>query len=215
MESVADRSLKSYNIRRLVFASHDVQLMSSFRRAVEGYGVEVMSLTDVGLPESSGSRDPLRNAMRKAAVVAAITNTPAIGLVRCFHIDPLVRWGGGGPQWSWPIPWPYENEVLATELWEAHHALNGMGYCGPDDRGAYFRTLLCLVWPDVQSQTFEGRTQGQFGVWGHFHKRSDLVADYYVSDGYTVPLPSLADEASQLAPDQARAFEAFRRALSA
>src|SRR5215510_5457240 len=146
MESVADRSLKSYNIRRLVFASHDVQLVGGFRRVVEGCGVEVMSLTDVGLPEPSGSaRDPLRNATRKAAVVAAITYTPAIGLARWFHIDPLVRWGGGGPQWSWSIPWPYENEVLATELWEAHHALSGMGYCGPNDRGAYFRTLLCLV----------------------------------------------------------------------
>lgn len=92
MESVADRSLKSCNIRQLVFASHDAQLVSGFRRAVEGCGVEVMSLTDVGLPEPSGSaRDPLRNATRKAAIVAAITNAPAIGLARDFHIDPLAR----------------------------------------------------------------------------------------------------------------------------
>jgi hypothetical protein len=146
MESVAPRSLNLSIIRRLVFASHDHQLVSRFRGVIERRDIEVLSLTDVGLPEPSGStRDPLHNATRKAAVVAAITNTPAIGLARGFYIDPLLRWGGGGPQWSWPLPWPYEDEALATELWEAHHALNGMWYCGPDDRGAYFRTRMSSV----------------------------------------------------------------------
>jgi hypothetical protein len=94
MESVAARSLKSCNIRRLVFASHSDQLVSGLRRAVEGCRVEVMSLTDVGLPEPSGStHDPLHNAIKKAAIVAAITKTPAIGFAPGFYIDPLVvRW---------------------------------------------------------------------------------------------------------------------------
>jgi XTP/dITP diphosphohydrolase len=215
MESVAARSLSLHNIPRLVFVSHDDQLVSGFRRIMGGCGIEVRSLTDVGLPEPSGStRGPLHRATRKAAVVAALTATPAIGLARGFYIDPMLRWGGGGPQWSWPLPWPHENETLATELWEAHHALDGMGYCGPDDRGAYFRTLLCLVWPDAQSLTFEGRAPGQFGVYDHRHKPDDLVADYFVPDGKTVPLASLGDEARQLFPDQEQAFEAFRSALS-
>ena len=180
-----------------------------------GCGVDVRSLTDVGLPEPSGStRGPLQSATRKAAVVAAVTATPAVGLARGFYIDPMLRWGGGGPQWSWPLPWPHQNDALAAELWEAHHALDGMGYCGPDDRGAYFRTLLCLAWPDAHSLTFEGRAPGQFGVYGHRHKPDDLVADYFVPDDETVPLASLMDEARQLSPDQEQAFEAFRRALS-
>jgi XTP/dITP diphosphohydrolase len=214
MESVAAHSPR--NIPRLVFVSHEDLLVSGFRRIVEGCGIEVASLTDVGLPEPSGSsRDPLRNATRKAAVVAALTTTPAVGLARGFYIDPLLRWGGGGPQWSWPLPWTRESDALAAELWEAHHALDGMGYCGPDDRGAYFRTVLCLVWPDAQSQTFEGRAAGQFGVLGHRHKPGDLVADYFVPDGETVPLASLTDESRQLFPDQDQAFDAFRKALFA
>ena len=72
--------MKSRNIRRLIFASHDDDLVSGFRKAIEGCGIEVRSLTDVGLPEPSGSnRGLLHSAARKAAVVAAITNTPAIG----------------------------------------------------------------------------------------------------------------------------------------
>jgi XTP/dITP diphosphohydrolase len=216
MESVAARSLKLRNIRRLIFASHDDPLVNGFREVTEPCGIEVVSLTDVGLPEPSGStRGPLHSATRKATVVAGITNTPAIGHVRGFYIDPLLRWGGGGPKWSWSLPWPYESEDLAAELWQAHNTLDGHGYCGPDDRGAYFRTLLCLTWPDAQCQTFEGRIQGRFGTWGHRNKPGDLVADYFVPDGETAPLASLADRASQLPSDQEQAFEAFRTALSA
>src|SRR5262245_60452834 len=187
-----------------------------FREVIGPCGIEVMSLTDVGLPEPSGStRGPLDSATRKAAIVAAMTDTPAIGHARGFYIDPLLRWGGGGPQWCWSLPWPYGSEALATELWEAHRALDGMGYCGPDDRGAYFRTVLCLAWPDAESQTLEGRTAGQFGVWGHRNKPEDLVADYFVPDGERLPLASLTDETCPLSPDQEQAFEAFRRAVSA
>ena len=214
-ESAATHLLKIAHIRRLILASHDDRLVNEFRKTIEHSGIEVISLTDVGLPEAGGSsRGPLHGATRRAAVVAAITNTPTIALARAFCIDPMLRWGGGGPQWSWPLPWPYKEEVLATESWDAHHALDRMGYCGPDDRGAYFRTLLCLVWPDAQSQTFDGRTEGQFGLWGHRHKPSDLVADYFVPDGEVVQLACLADEACQLSPDQKLAFKAFREALS-
>src|SRR5262245_23248325 len=118
MESAATRSVNSRAIPRLVFVSHDDWLVIRFRRIIEGCGIEMASLTDAGLPEpSSGStRDPLHIATRKAAVVAALTTTPAVGLARGFYIDPMLRWGGGGPQWSWPVPWPYESEALAAEL---------------------------------------------------------------------------------------------------
>ena len=215
MESVAAPILKSRNIRRLIFASHDNQLVSAFRAVIEPCGIEVMSLTDVGLPEPSGStRGTLDSATRKAAVVAAITNTPASGYARGFYIDPLLRWGGGGPKWAWPIPWPYKIEDLAAELRKADHQLGGQGYCGPDDRGAYFRTLLCIVWPDAQSLTFEGRIPGQFITRGRRNKPRDLVY-YFVPDGETAPVALLADEARQHFSDQEQAFEAFRKALSA
>jgi XTP/dITP diphosphohydrolase len=189
-------------------------LVSGFRKVIERCGIDVMSLTDVGLPEPSESpRGPLHTAARKAAVVAAITNTPAIGYARSFYIDPMLR--GDGPQWSWPLPWPYGSADLAAELWTAHHALDAQGYCGPDDRGAYFRTVLCLAWPDAESETYEGRFQGQFGGSRHGNKQGDLVVNYFVPDGETVPLASLADKACQLSPDQDQAFKAFRRALSA
>lgn len=145
-------------------------------------------------------------------VIAMMNGMPAVGYARGFYIDPMLRWGGGGPQFFWPMPWPYESKDLATELWEADHQLNGQGYCGPDDRGAYFRTLLSIVWPDAQSQTFEARIPGQFITRGHRNKPRDLVY-YFVPDSETAPLACLTDNVRQLYSDQQEAFEALRRAL--
>jgi len=178
-------------------------------------GIEVMSLTEVGLPQASASdRGLADSATAKAAVVAAMTGIPAIGHARGFFIDPMLRYGGGGPQWFWPSPWPYASEELAAELEQADAALNASGYCGPDDRGASFRSVLSLVWPDLESLIFERRLEGQFGVWGCSHGPADLVEDYFVRDGETVALASLADAARQLYWDLEQAFEALRRALS-
>lgn len=77
-------------------------------------------------------------------------------------IEPLLHFGGGGPPRSWPVPWPGKNEELAANLLEADDALVRGGYCGPDDRGAYFHTVLCLLWPNAESRIFEGRMAGQF-----------------------------------------------------
>ena len=214
-EGVADSLLKSRKVRRLVFASHDESLVGRFRKIMGPCGIEVMSLTEVGLPQASASdRGLADSATAKAAVVAAITGIPAIGHARGFCIDPMLRYGGGGPQWSWPFPWPYASEELAAELEQADAALYASGYCGPDDRGAYFRSVLSLVWPDLESQVFERRLEGQFGVWGCSHGSADLIEDYFVPDGETVALASLTDAARQLYCDQKQAFEALRRALS-
>ena len=77
-----------------------------------------------------------------------------------------------------------------------------------------FSSVLSLVWPDLESLIFEGRLEGQFGVWGCSDGSADLVEDYFVPDGETVALASLTDEARQLYCDQEQAFEAVRRALS-
>jgi hypothetical protein len=165
----------------------------------------------MGLPEPLGSeRDAELSATIKARVVAAQADLPTLALARFFHIDPLLRWGGGGPQWSWPLPWAYADESLAAELAQAHHALDGQGYCGPDDRGAYFRSVLCLVWPDSETQLF---VEGQFGGWGRLRVSRNAVEDYFIPDGETIALACLPDQNRTLYADQERALQAFRAAL--
>ncbi|MFZ1103175.1 MAG: non-canonical purine NTP pyrophosphatase [Hyphomicrobiaceae bacterium] len=215
-DRVAALLLKLRDNPQLVFASHDDRLASRFRDLIGPFGVEMLSITDMGRPEPVGSdRDALLSATIKATVVAAESDLPAAALARFFHIDPLLRWGGGGPQWSWPQPWPYASENLASELTEAYHALDAGGYCGPDDRGAYFRSVLCLVWPDGESQSFEGRVEGQFGRWGRPRVPLNVIEDYFIPDGEAIALAHLSDEVRALYSDKERAFEAFLRTFIA
>src|ERR1700742_4883308 len=103
MEGVANSFLQSRGIRRLVFASHDERAVSDFRAPIRPHGIEVVSRAEVGLARGAshaphrpkGRDDALLRATRKAALVAAITDLPTIGLARGFYIDPLFRWGGG------------------------------------------------------------------------------------------------------------------------
>jgi XTP/dITP diphosphohydrolase len=202
--------------RRLIFASHNERLVGSFRDAVGPCGIDVLSLTDVGLPDPSASaRDIVQRATIRAAVVAALTGMPTVALARGFFIDPLLRWGGGGPQWSWPVPWPYTDAELAAELWQAHNNLDAGGYCGPDDRGAYFRSVLCLlICPEAEPLILDGRLEGQFGGLGYATspKPDHLLDDYFVPDGETVALADLPAEARRRYADEVQALEAFRRA---
>ena len=102
---------------RIVFASRDQQVVERLREIVGPGGIEVLSLTDLALPEPScPERHTARMAAYKATVIAALTDLPALGYARSFRIDPLLRWGGGGPQWSWPFPWPHATEELAVAL---------------------------------------------------------------------------------------------------
>jgi XTP/dITP diphosphohydrolase len=225
MEGVVNSLLKSRGVRRLVFASNNERVVSNFRDSIRPYGIEVVSLTEFGLPDPSHPHDPHRTKRRddgllsatsKASVIAAMTDMPTIGLARGFYIDPMLRWGGGGPQWYWPIPWPWASEELTRELSEADDALIASGYCGPDDRGSYFRTVLCLVWPDAESQTFEGRVEGQFQPCNGFNRPRNLVGDparYFIPEGEAIALADLGEEELQQYSDQERAFEAFRRAV--
>jgi XTP/dITP diphosphohydrolase len=217
--------LKSRGIRRLVFATHDEHLVSGFRDLIRPCGIEAVSLTELGLPEPSQHHNSqyarrrdglLLSATSKATVIATMTDMPAIGHARGFYIDPMLRWGGGGPQWFWPIPWPHPIEDLGMEFDEADNTLNEGGYCGPDDRGAYFRSVLCLAWPDAEIEVYEGCIEGQVQTWDISSKgKGTLVGDpeqYFIPDGETAPLARLRPKG--LRPDQERAFARFRRAIS-
>jgi hypothetical protein len=90
MEATADSLLKLRNVRRLVFACHDNRMVCRFREIIGPFGIDVMSLTEAGLPEPRGlARDPLLSVTRNAAVIAGATEVPTIGYARGFYMG----WG--------------------------------------------------------------------------------------------------------------------------
>lgn len=181
-------------------------------------GIEVLSLVEVCLPEPTVTEsDPYRAANAKAAAIMASTSFPAVGLARSFQIDPLLRYGGGGPQSRWPIPWPGTTEDLAAELFQADDLLNRGGYCGPDDRCAAFHTVLCLVGSDARSQSFEGRMAGQFASLSSKRMKSRAFvpdfADCFVPNGENDVIAELGGSLSEWSRDQQQAIDALRQGM--
>ena len=183
-------------------------------------GIEVLPLADLCLPEPSVSDSDLYLPLKiKAAVISAEAHLPTIGCARSFMIDPLLRYGGGGPQWRWSVPWLGAKEDVVAELIQADNALNSGGYCGPDDRGAIIHTVLCLAWPDARTEVFEGRMKGQFAqLWYGRKNPSDLMPDFaecFVPDGETATIADLDGDLRQWNMDEKQAIDALRRALEA
>lgn len=216
LEGITNNQRELGGISRLVLASHDDHLLPLLKNAMTSLGIEVLSLADFYLPEPPVSDSNLYIALRaKAAVISAATELPAISHARSFLIDPLLE--GKGPQWRWPVPWPGTCKDLSTELLQADNALNRGGYCGPDDRGALFQTVLCLVLPDASCQLFEGRMQGQFAQLYHDQTRQDEIvlgfADCFVPDGESATIANLGGDLRQWGRDQTPAIDALRHSL--
>jgi hypothetical protein len=156
----------------------------------------VLSLTDVGLPEPVGAgASALDRATRKASAAAWFSKRPALGFAQEFGIRPLLRFGDdSGPQWTWPLPHTASREKIYAEIRKAHDELIRGGYCGPDDRGAFIRCVLCLSWPDMENLVLETRIEGQLGAVDprKMGKAPDVFSDYFVPDGEERPIGSLS-----------------------
>lgn len=219
-EGIANKQHESGGVSKLVLASHDDHLLPLLNEAMKPLGIEVLPLAAFHVPEPALFDGDLTRALKtKAAMVSAAAGLPAIGHARSFRIDPLLRHGGdGGPQWRWPVPWPGAKQELAAQLIQADNALTRGGYCGPDDRGAFFHTLLCLAWPDARTRVFEGRMEGQFAqLWHGRKKTGDLMpgfADCFLADGETASLADLDDGSGQWNKDEKQAIDALRHALA-
>ena len=180
-------------------------------------GVEFLSLSDLDLPEPQVyERDSCLALKTKGAVISADTGLPAVVYGRYFVIDPLLKYGAGDPQWRWSVPWSGSKEDLAADIFEAGDALNRNGYCGPDDRGALFQTLLCLVWPNSQSQIFEGRLEGQVAPLFHRRRLHDwplCFEDCFVPNEESAAAATPVSGQAAWSLDQEQAVCALRRSL--
>ncbi|WP_340120036.1 hypothetical protein [Pelagibius sp. 7325] len=216
-EDIVNNQLEQSGLSKLILVSQDLQFLAHLRQEVSTIGVEFLSLSDLNLPEPQVyERDACLALKTKGAVISADTGLPAIVYGRYFVIDPLLRYGGGGPQWRWSVPWSGSEEDLVADIFEAEDTLNRNGYCGPDDRGALFQTLLCLVWPDSQSQIFEGRLEGQVAPLFHRRRLHDWPHRF---EGCFVPNEEIAVTPTPISGlaawslDQAQAVCALRRSL--
>lgn len=141
---------------RLVLASHNTGKLREVAALVATYGMEVVSVAALGLPEPAETEDSfLGNARIKALAAARATGLPALADDSGFSAgalggDPGVRtadWAelpGGGRD--------YAMAMAKVAALAAPHA----------DRSAWFTCALVLAWPDGHTEGFEGKVHGRW-----------------------------------------------------
>jgi XTP/dITP diphosphohydrolase len=139
--------------RRLVLATANPGKVSELRNLLATWGpVEVLSLGQVALPEEryTSYED---NAIAKARAAAAATGLPALGDDSGLEVDFLA----GGPgvrsaRWA-----PSDVERIGK-------LLDALVDVPPSGRGARFRCVVALAWPDGQTVTAEGTCAGRIAT---------------------------------------------------
>lgn len=200
-------------------ATNNKATLSKFRSIITPALAEVVSLADIAQPEFKPvGRDAREEAMLAAAIIASRVALPTVAVARSFTIDPLFAWCPDPqlshtrdyPTWTWQIP-PRERK---TELISAVNAAEGTlqrhGYCGPDDRCAYFLTTLCFVAPEAEPHFIEECCAGQFYLSAGAETERGLdFARCLIPAGHTEALAHLDSSTRDDLSDSRRAIRSF------
>jgi len=141
--------------KRIVAATHNPGKLREIRELLAPYGFEAAGAAELGLrePEETGLtfRD---NAALKAQAAARSSGLPALADDSGLCVEALdgapgvysARWAGGGTGDFKTAMACVERELVAAGAprpWRAH-----------------FISVLALAWPDGETETFEGRVDG-------------------------------------------------------
>jgi len=152
--------MRKFDARKLVVASHNPGKVREIGALLSPFGVEVISASDLDLPEpvedgatfTANAELKARAAAEKSGMIALADDSglvvPALGGRPGIH---SARWAENPESGQRDFNWGMAR--LEQEL----DKING-------DRAAYFISVLSLAWPDGPVQSFEGRVYGSL-VW--------------------------------------------------
>ena len=145
---------------RLVVASHNAGKVREIGDLLRPFGVETVSVGELGLPVPDETEDSFEgNARIKAHAAADAAGLPALADDSGIAVEAL----DGAPgvhtaDWA-ETPQGRDYMQAMRRTWEA---LDARG--APEPRRARFVCCLCLAWPDGHDETFVGTAPGHL-VW--------------------------------------------------
>ena len=146
---------------KLVVASHNEGKVREIRELLEPYGLEPVSAAEMDLPEPDEiGVNFIENADLKARQAADLCGLPALADDSGLCVQALGdRPGIFSARWA-------EDEAGTRDFARGMRRIEEeLAALGPDvSRDAHFVCALALVWPDGESEWFEGRVDGTL-VW--------------------------------------------------
>lgn len=149
----------------LVVASHNRGKVWEINQLIAPYGLTAKSAGELGLPEPEETEPTFEgNAKLKALAAARGANMPALADDSGLEVDCL-----GGAPGIYSARWAGPSKDFGAAMRKVGEEITARsGWAAPDlhETGpkANFVSVLCLAWPDGETQTFEGKVFGHL-VW--------------------------------------------------
>ena len=141
---------------RLIVASHHQGKIREIGDLLRPYGVETVSVAELGLPEPAETEETFAgNARIKAHAAASAAGLPALSDDSGIEVEAL----GGRPgvhtaDWA-ETPSGRDFPMAMETVWRLLEEA-----AAPHPRRARFVCTLCLAWPDGHDEIFEGEVRG-------------------------------------------------------
>lgn len=173
--------MRKFSGERLLVATHNQGKLEEIAKLLEPFGISVLSVGELGLPEPAETEASfVGNARIKAHAAAQATGLPALADDSGITIDALA----GAPgvytaDWA-ETPDGRDFVMAMTRTWaelESVHAAQ--------PRTAQFRCTLVLAWPDGHDEVFEGMMTGRI-VWPMRGDQGHGYDPIFQPDGFDV-----------------------------
>lgn len=193
--------MRKFTEPRLVLASHNAGKREEIERLLQPFGVDVVSVEALGLPEPAETEDSfIGNARIKAHTAARASGMPALADDSGIEVEAL----GGAPgvytaDWA-ETPQGRDFGIAMRRTWEAVDA------AGADQpRRARFCCTLALAWPDGKDVIFQGFVDGIL-VWPPRGTQGHGYDPMFQPDGHSLTFGEMNRWEKNLISHRADAF---------
>ena len=145
---------------RLVVATHNAGKLREIADLLAPYGHDIVSAGELGLPEPVEDGDSFEaNAELKASAAALASGEVALADDSGLAVDVL-----DGAPGIHSARWAGPDRDFAMAMRTLEERLRQIGATQPDARRGRFVCVLCLAWPDGETELFRGEIEGVL-VW--------------------------------------------------
>lgn len=176
---------------RLVLATHNAGKLKEFQELLAGFGLEIVSAAELGLPEPEETGTTfVENARIKAHAAATAANCIALADDSGLSVDAL-----GGKPGVYTANWAEtpNGRDFSVGMRRVEDALQAAGAHGPGDRHGAFNATLCLAHPDGREQIYVGKVDGTI-VWPPRGEQGHGFDPVFMPQGYDITFGEMPPE---------------------
>ncbi len=195
---------------RLVVASHNSGKVREFGDLLRPFGLDVVSASELGLPEPEETEATFTgNARLKAVAAATASKLPALSDDSGLEIEIL-----GGAPGIYSARWAGDDRNFQRAMQRVHDEIAAKGGWTKSAPVANFTCALCMAWPDGTCEVFEGKVFGKL-VWPPSGDHGFGYDPIFLPDGGTETFGEMEPGAKHAISHRAKAFELFRQRVMA